>query len=208
MNPIIQNDKEALKAGYLLSARGLAIVGFPLSLGVVVTAEWIVPILFGSGWQQAVFPLQALTLANIFVFINIPGHALVLARGHARLKFIWSLQISSMRLIAVLLGLWFGGLFGLVIAILLFRVVAVWPFYRLMVRSQLGPVFGEIARSIFPAALATGAMTLAVMWVMALLEDKTIAHLGAVVVFGAAFYIALILLFQGKELREFRAFRQ
>lgn len=46
--------------------------------------------------------------------------------------------------------------------------------------------------------MTTSTMTLAVIWMMALLEGATIAHLGAVVAF------AVILLFQGKELREIR----
>ena len=198
-----QDDLEYLRNSYLLGVRGLASIAFPIFLGLALIAPWLVPITFGPGWDEAVIFLQILAIANLFNVINVPAHPMVLARGGARLKFLWSITFSVLRIPCVIAGLLIGGAIGLAWGITLFRIIATIPFYFMMIRSQIDKCAKDIILQIYPSLLMSLCMSFAVFGFMSLSSDGSALSLAIAIVIGVATQAALMVLFERRNVRVF-----
>ena len=81
------HDKEKLQRGTKLAVRGIMLVNVPMMLGLMVTAENVVHVIFGEKWLPAVPILQVLCLAGIFWPLHVINLNILKAQGHSHLFF-------------------------------------------------------------------------------------------------------------------------
>ena len=55
----VQDDIRRLRAGFLRGVRTIAVVCFPVTIGIVVTAPVLVPVVFGQKWLPSVSPSRS-----------------------------------------------------------------------------------------------------------------------------------------------------
>jgi O-antigen/teichoic acid export membrane protein len=105
---LIQNDKKKVKEIYLRSTRVIALVTFPLMMGLMVVAKPFTLTLFGEKWLGIVPLLQIFCLAGIGQSIGTTTGWLYTSQGRTDVMFKWSLFAGSIRIISMVIGLHWG----------------------------------------------------------------------------------------------------
>jgi O-antigen/teichoic acid export membrane protein len=82
-----QHDDEALARGYAELIKLVGFVVVPLMAAVAALAPLIVPVLFGSKWDQAIPLLQILAVVGIARSLTSPAGDLILAKGRPDINF-------------------------------------------------------------------------------------------------------------------------
>lgn len=104
LNPIItrvafpvfakdKNNNRALESGYLYMTKLLAIVSFPLLLGLYAVADLVIPLFFGEQWMAAVPILEIMIIVGILRVLMNPNGSIILAKGKADIAFYWDLGV-------------------------------------------------------------------------------------------------------------------
>jgi teichuronic acid exporter len=79
----VQSEQERFQRGYLGVVRLSALLAFPLVTGLYITAEVLIPFVYGPKWVGTVPILQVLAIAGIFrILLNTNG-LVIQARGRA-----------------------------------------------------------------------------------------------------------------------------
>lgn len=100
LNPIItrvafpvfamdKNNNQALETGYLYMTKLLAIVSFPLLLGLLSVADLVIPLFFGEQWVEAIPILHIMIIVGILRVLMNPNGSILLAKGKANISFYW-----------------------------------------------------------------------------------------------------------------------
>ncbi|NMO75824.1 teichuronic acid biosynthesis protein TuaB [Niallia alba] len=104
LNPIItrvafpvfakdKNNNQALETGYLHMTQLLAIVSFPLLLGLYSVSDLVIPLFFGEQWIEAIPILQIMIIVGILRVLMNPNGSIILAKGKANIAFYWDLGV-------------------------------------------------------------------------------------------------------------------
>ncbi len=125
----------------------LAVVG-PAFIGLAVTAPWLVPLVFGEKWSDAVLVLQLLApVAILQSSLRIPLQVYIV-KGRTGLLFAWTAFYTAVCLVVVACGLPFG-LHGVATGLLVAHVLLVYPWVGLPKRAlrtlQVGKLLADIA---------------------------------------------------------------
>jgi len=89
-----QDDHAALRRGYVDLSALLAWSQFPLLAGLAVFASWVVPLIFGPGWEPVTALLPPLAVFGALKILAHPSGTVFLTKGRADLSFAWNLLIS------------------------------------------------------------------------------------------------------------------
>ena len=140
----------------------ISLLAVPAFAGLAVLAPYVIPTVFGSGWDDAVPVLQVLCAAGIFFCFEKVQQAYCLAAGEAR-QVAWVSWAEA--LLGVLL-IWLFGQHGIlaVAAIFSLRYWVLWPFRFAIVQRLGGLSFAAfLTRSALPfvISLAMGAAVFA-----------------------------------------------
>jgi PST family polysaccharide transporter len=140
----IGTDLPRFRSAYLRAISGIALVAFPAMLGLLVTAQEVVPVVYGRQWQPAVPILQVLCFVGLIQSIATTVGWIYMARGATGLMFKWAAFATTVVCCAFLIGIRWGALgvaisYALAMAVLVIPGFAV-PFrlISLPVRSLLG----------------------------------------------------------------------
>jgi O-antigen/teichoic acid export membrane protein len=77
----VKDDLSRMRAGFLKSSQYVALVFFPLTIGMAVTAPEAVPVVFGRQWVPAVHTLQVLALTGPLIAMSRLRGVLCMAVG-------------------------------------------------------------------------------------------------------------------------------
>jgi O-antigen/teichoic acid export membrane protein len=207
INPIITNvafpvfarkqeDRGALRRGYLVVVKLLATTNAPLLLGCAACAPTFVPLLLGPQWQPSVPLIELCSVIAIARSINNPVGSLVLAVGRADKSFYWSLTQSLLQLPLYAAGLWALGLVPATWLLCAFNVAVVPAVYAWLVRPILGPVGREFTAAVLPPIAIALGMAVIVRGVALASGTEGMASLALQVATGASIYLGLSLVFR------------
>ena len=85
-----QTDNVALRRGYLEMIKLLALIVFPLLIGLITTAPLLVPVVFGVGWSTAIPLIQILAVLGLFKALANPIGSILLTKGRPDIAFKWN----------------------------------------------------------------------------------------------------------------------
>jgi lipopolysaccharide exporter len=186
---------DELRRQFLESLRLSATLAFPAALGLIVSAQFAIAVVYGPGWEVAVPVLRMLSIMGLTRSLQIIGPSVLLARGHTGVN----LSISMAYMATLLPAFWLAvprGAMGVAAA----WVVVAAPL-DIAVLVLGGRAAGVGARDLLTtmAPPAYRALTMAVL-VAALLEPlgrpgpavaatQTLLGLGAIAG-GAMFFVA------------------
>jgi PST family polysaccharide transporter len=157
----MQSDIERSKAAWLRSATLMALVSFPVCLGMAAAAPALVRTLWGSTWIPVVPLLQVLSLAGIAWSLVVAAEGLMMARGRAKTFFWLSLLSSAITIVAVLIGVRYGAL-GVAAAILI-RSCLILPIYIGVCLRDIDVSFLDVLTAVWKPLVSAVAMGL-VVW--------------------------------------------
>ncbi len=159
----IQGEGERLKRAFLTAQSVTFTVFLPVGLGIAAIADVAVPFLFGEKWSDAAFIVQFVAPIVALSTLSTPVDALAMSMGRTRTLFFRDCVALLIRMPAVIFGLVYYGLIGLLVA----RAIAaalIGAINLLLARRLIGIQFarqiGGVLRPMIAGALMVGAVTL------------------------------------------------
>ena len=101
-----QADNAILVQGYLEISHFLALITFPILVGMAAAAPVLVPVLLGRHWNDAVPLTEMLAFVGLFKILGNPSGSILLAKGRADIGFWWNIFVAAANL----------GIFSLVVS--------------------------------------------------------------------------------------------
>lgn len=194
---IIQKDKERIRGIYLRATRVIALVTFPMTLGLLVTARPFVLAVFGAQWVEMVPMVQVFALVGLVQSISTTSGVLYLSQGRADLQFKVGFVVRTLLIVGIVAGLRWGA-FGVAVGYGLASVVGFYPdFYYAGRLVNLS--FSKLLRNLLPVAACAAAMGAVVKlegWLLLTIAWAAWAQLPVQVATGAAVYLALVYAFE------------
>ncbi|WOF43868.1 lipopolysaccharide biosynthesis protein [Sphingopyxis indica] len=200
----IKDDPAAMRWSFLKTVRVLMLVAAPFYCGLAVTAAPMVETLFGTKWLGMVPYIQILSLALIFMTVQILFAPVNNALGKPFVTMLSSLGGAILFPTAFLIGAEWG-LIGIAWAWL---VAA--PLLYLLSARMTGPRLGislwQVARAMLPglapALVMAIAVALADRWLLGPLALAAPIRLTLLVALGALLYTALLWLLEREAIAE------
>lgn len=197
----LKDDRSAVGAAFVKSARLIMTAAMPFYLGLAVTAEPLVAVMLGPKWAEAAPVVQWLALAMPMMTLQTLYSPASDASGRPGISAQNGAVGAILLPIAFLVGVRWG-VMGLVAA-----WFAAYPIYLGISTGRTLPVIGvrfrDLAVAIAPAVLASAAMALGVLLLDRLLPAlPTMVRLAALTLAGAALYAGLLYAFARPMLRE------
>jgi PST family polysaccharide transporter len=197
----VQHDRPALRRYLLLLTEGLALVTFPLTIGLALVAGDFVSVVLGPQWSDAVLPLRILSLYAAVRSVAALFPQILVATGHAARNMRFSIYAAFILPFLFLLGARWG-VAGVAGAWLVGYPFLVLPMFMYSALRVIDASVGQFARALWPAAGCTSVMVAAVLAVRLLLPEGVPApfRLIALVAGGMVGYLAPLLLFHRQRL--------
>jgi teichuronic acid exporter len=183
----IQDNVPAMRRYYLGITEGLAFVVLPLAFGLAMTADDFIRVVLGGGWEGAIGPLRLLAFYGGFRSLAAVLSPVLVATGHARRNFHYTLLATVVLLPLFYLGTRWGPT-GVAAAWIIGLPVVSIPAYAYTLRL-LDTSVGAYVRALWPALSASLAMAAAVAAVRVAAAPWPVAlRFAAEVAVGAAVY--------------------
>lgn len=217
LNPIIlqvaypilakmKDNTDGLKHSYLKILDFISYCNLPLLAGLFITAESVVPLFYGPGWEKTVELIHIFVFVSIFSCLSHPLFTLAFTKGKPNLLFYLNLATLVVK---IPLLYWLGttwGVTGIALSFLLatlFNLIANFG----LVHSLIGDFFGQFLRDIVKPI----AFCLVMMGVVAIYKTvvgyegllNTLAQVGL----GGLTYAVLTLAYK-LSFTELKAYRQ
>lgn len=112
----IPEGSARLGAAYNKATAAVMMVGTPILFGMAVLSEPIVRLILGPKWDQAPPVLTLLALSGVAPLVAAPFGSLAMRLGRFHLLTVQSLIEFSIKIPAMLIGIYFYGLWGVLIA--------------------------------------------------------------------------------------------
>jgi O-antigen/teichoic acid export membrane protein len=193
----IQHEVDAVKRTYLRATRMIALLTFPMMIGLSVLAQPAILVVYGNKWREAIVLLQLLCYAGMAQSIYNTATWIFLSQGRADILFRLGVYATIVRAAGVVIGVHWG-LIGVAWAYVLGSYVFVWYPTWSKAGHLLNLTFNELLKNVagpFACAAAMGIL----LWT----SDRWVfgswvvwLRLGIQVVAGALIYGALVRLFR------------
>ncbi len=195
----IQDDNEKFKKAYLRTIFFIALVSFPVMVGLIVTADTLVSLLFGDKWENLAIILMILAPVGILQSIGTTNGSIYMAKGNTRLLLkvgIWSTIVT----IIFFIGGIFFGVEGVALSYLLSNLVLFYPVFKIS-WEQIGLSVSEGVGTLMPLLIIASLMGVGVWLAGKLLQPYALPSLlllTIMVLSGILLYLGLIRVKYGK----------
>lgn len=184
------HDKDDLRHRVRLAVRVMMLINVPTMIGMVVVAEPLVLLLFGTQWLPTVPALQILCVGGIFWPLHVINLNVLMAQGYSRLFF--RLEVVKKLLgMALLVGGAFYGIIGIAWSQVAFGITA---FFINSHYTKKHLNYGPTAqiRDFAPAFFASLLMAGSVHWLGFQWQIDDIIKLIGIIIFGSLFFFSII----------------
>ena len=187
-----QQDLKSLRRAISVAGRYTALITQPIFVGLAVTADEVVSVIFGAQWRPAVPLIQVLAVTAVVYFCRVHFWIALMALGRPQLN----LSIACLRLVVTIGGLFILGVTEAIDAayVWAFGFAAVLPYEAWLVRRVVG--LGLRSQLSIPG-LAVAAAVIMGGFVYAIKSQlpvglEAIVVLAILIPCGAALYIAAV----------------
>ncbi len=206
----VQHDLREVRRYLLTVTEALAMVAFPLTIGLALVADVLVPLVLGDKWSAAIAPLQILALAAAIRSISPLFPQVLMATGANRRAMYVNLFALAVMPVAFIVGAQWGTSGVAMAWLVVYPIVVVIPMATTTFRQvQLG--WGEYLRVLIPATNAAIVMSVTVLATRSMLPVATprlVALLAAVAAGGVAYAATLWFFHRERVLTFVRAARR
>jgi PST family polysaccharide transporter len=187
-----QSDLNAFRRGYLRAIASIALVSFPLMMGMFAVAPDFVPLVLGEEWTPIVPVVRVLVWVGMVQSVLSLNGSVYIALGHVGLRFRLAMLFSAVSVAGIAVGLSFGSIFTTAVGYALASALMIFPGAYIPLRLMQQPVRGFLA-TLAPIGLAGAGMTLGVLashhWLSAL---NPYLGLAGQIILGVVLYIVFI----------------
>jgi len=149
----LQESNQRLRRGYLDVIRIIALVLFPVYMGMIVLAKPFIIFLLGNEWLPAVPIFQILAVLGFFYSLGNPIGSLLLAKGRADIGFYFNVLVMFLYGIVMSVTVRFG-VKGVALGLVISTVVVLFPigFWIRWMLVRMRP--GEFIMAFVPTLIA------------------------------------------------------
>ncbi len=169
----LQDDSSRLVSGYLRAASGVALVTFPMLVGLAVVADPLIPLIWKSQWVPAIPLILLLIPVGLVSSVANTTGSIYIAKGRADLLFWTTLCFGAV----TLLGLWIGAHWqatGLSAAYSVVMLVLAYPIFAIPFRL-IGLRMSRFAAAMKPFVAASALMGAGTLTLRVLMERQHLA---------------------------------
>lgn len=199
---LIQDQTERLGKIYIKITSVVAFITFPL-MGIMFTlSDNIILFLFGENWSASIPIFRILCLLGAFQSIATLSSNIYLAKGKTKLMLRVGLVTRSIMIISMVVGLYMGGLMGLVYGYSMsssLMVIFELYFVAKLIDMQLKEILGNLAPYFIFTAVIILILEILRMYIFIGSHILTIILIGTI---GVLIYIILTLIFKPSAYRE------
>lgn len=190
---LVKDDPVRLARAYARTQGMVTAIALPASLGFALLADPAVRLLLGEKWIAAIPVVQMIGVLYSLDTLGSLVNPLAMSRGETRVLFIRSCQKLALRLPLLIVGLYFGGLMGLLYGRMLAGALGN-LIDMAMINRLIGLSIVDQLKANLRVFLAAGAMSVAALGLSALIgHPQGQLALGATLVgvasAGAATYV-------------------
>jgi O-antigen/teichoic acid export membrane protein len=189
----IQHDRSRLKRGVRKAQAVLAMLSFPLMIGLAISAEPLVVVLLTEKWLPCVPYLQLLCAAGALYPLNAIHLAALKARGRSDL-FLRIELLKKILIIAAIAATIHWGIIGLVCGQIATAALA-YLLHAYCTQKLLGYSWGEQLADTLPSLAAASAMGSGIYLLQLVVTLNPAALLAAQIVLAPSLYILLCRIF-------------
>ncbi|UFH54468.1 MOP flippase family protein [Spirosoma sp. KNUC1025] len=203
LNPIIlqvaypilarfKGDTNELKKSYLTILDLLSFINLPLLAGLFITADSLVPLFYGPGWEPTILLIRIFVFVSIFTFMSNPLFTLAFSKGKPKLLFALNVLTLCVKIPLVYIFAQYWGVTGIALAFLAATIVNVLFNFRI-VRSLIGSFFSEFAQNIMKPILFCLVMVGAITLYKSYADSISVLNITVQIVLGALIFGGLTL---------------
>lgn len=189
----LQDDKARVRSIYLRSIAIIALVTFPLMLGLLVVADHFVLAVYGNVWANVIPILRIFCILGMVQSVSSTAGWIYQSQGRTDWMFWWGIICTVLYIGAMILGVHLGSAMA-VAACLAAMGILLTPFDFSISGSLIGMTLRDVARSTGSVLACATAMACAV-WALGAFLPSGWSHwvyLGVEIPFGAVMYALLV----------------
>jgi PST family polysaccharide transporter len=201
----IRGERERTRSIFLRAAGALALLAFPVQLGLLAVVDVAVPVVLGERWTPMVPVARVFCALGVVQSLGGLLGALYLSQGRADLQLRWGLLFRATSILGIVVGLRFGPL-GVAVGYSLASLLNVTLNTR-VAGALVDVTLRDVAGRLCPVLACAALMSAGVLAVGEALAGRipAAAALGVRVAAGAALYAALVLATRPRAFREVAA---
>ena len=157
----LQDNLETMRRAYLRANRMIALLTFPMMLGLSVLAEPAILVVYGQKWRSAIAIVQLLCFAGLAQSVYNTASWIFLSRGRTDILFRLGLLSMIVRITGVLIGAHWGLIgiaWGYVLGGYLFLMYPTWHFAGRLIDLRFIALLRNVAAPFFCAAVMATAI--------------------------------------------------
>jgi PST family polysaccharide transporter len=188
----IQDDMELVKSIFLKVTRSIALVTFPMVLGIWVTAPSIVHILLGEKWVGVIPIFQVLCILGVSQSIATNTGWIFLSQGRTDVRLKLQAAFSTLFIISFLIGVKWGAM-GVAICYTIASLLTT-PIQFRVAGRLIGMTFTDVVKAVSGVLICAVIMAACVLGLGQILPSKWPRWLNLMlqVSFGIIFYVSII----------------
>jgi PST family polysaccharide transporter len=190
---LVQDSKAELRRVFLFANQAIAVIAFPLMLGLAVVTDDFVHVLWGDRWLGTVAIIRVLAIAGVGNAIGTTSGWIYMAVGRTDRMLWWTMASSPVYLLGFIAGLRWGA-FGVAVGYAAAFYLVLWyPMWR-MAGSLIDLSFRKIMTNLrgpFVCAAVMVAGIIALRWMLGSALHPAVRLLVSILT-GACLYIGAI----------------
>lgn len=202
----LQNEKQRVKEIYLRMISIIALITFPLMLGLFATCEHFVIACFGPAWAEMIPVLRIFCVVGLIQSISSTAGLLYQSQGKTDWMFWWGASSGAACIAAIIAGVWIGSLVAIAMCLLLVLLLLLPPSFSIPGRL-VGLSVWDVAQSLLGVLACATAMS-CLIWTLERFLPQGWSHrdyLSVEVLFGVIIYGVFIHVFGLAAYRDLRA---
>jgi O-antigen/teichoic acid export membrane protein len=201
----IQDDRQRVKQVYLRSLAMIALVTFPMMMGLAVIVNHFVLALYGAKWAMVTPVLRILCLVGMVQSLDTTTGWIYQSQGRTNLMFRWGVLFTVICLVGFGVGVFIGTLKAVAWCyVIAYGLSLYWSFE--VPGKLIGMTFVDVVRAVRGIFVCSCVMAGAV-WILNMSLPFDWPHWACLTVqvpFGLVIYYVLIHIFQLTAYQEFR----
>jgi len=124
---LIQDDRPQIANIYLKISRVIAFIAFPVMISLSMLAKPLILIVYGKNWTPVIPIFEVLSILGMFQALGALSGDIYLSLGETKLMFKVGLFSKTTMISGIVLGLYIGGLMGMVYGYCIGSTIAFLP---------------------------------------------------------------------------------
>jgi len=199
----IQDDTPRVKNIYLRSISIIALLTFPLMLGLLAVADHFILALYGQTWAAVIPTLRIFCILGMMQSVFSTVGWIYQSQGRTDWMFRWEMFSGSLNIGAIIVGILIGSIEAIAISLVVAGFILA-PLAIGIPGRLIGVTLSDVVRTVWTALACASAMAIVVLGVGKALPSTMpqAAYLAIQIPVGMAFYWLLLHLFKVSSYKE------